>query len=202
MRLGKVELTPGFLLLAAWLNYVDDQGLLLPVLLSCTLHELGHLTVLHVLKISVKHIRITLVGAEICTAGRMSYLGELAASLAGPGVNLLLALVLCRFPDGKMLAGLNLVLACFNLLPAKGLDGGRALRCLLALWLGPDRGEDVSRTVSWLAAAFVCAVSLWTARMGGNVTLAITTGWLLCAGAREGEKEGIGACQGAWKKVK
>lgn len=197
-----MELTPGFLLLAAWLNYVDDQGLLLPVLMSCALHELGHLTALYFLNIPVNCIRVTAVGAEICTAGRMSYMGELAAALVGPGVNLMLAVTLCRFPEGKMLAGLNLVLACFNLLPVRGLDGGRAFRCLLALWLGPDQGDCVSRAVSWLAAVLACVVSLWLAWMGGNVTLAITTGWLLCAGTREGEKEGIRACQGVWKKVK
>ena len=42
MRLGRVEVTGGFLLLTAWLNYLDRQGVVPLALLACALHELGH----------------------------------------------------------------------------------------------------------------------------------------------------------------
>ena len=41
-----MEVSAGFLLLAAWLNYWDRQGVFPRVLLACTLHELGHLLAL------------------------------------------------------------------------------------------------------------------------------------------------------------
>ena len=48
-----MEVTGGFLLLAAWLNYLDRQGIVPLALLSCTLHELGHLLVLLLLGVRV-----------------------------------------------------------------------------------------------------------------------------------------------------
>ena len=41
MRLGRVEVTGGFLLLTAWLNYLDRQGVVPLALLVCALHELS-----------------------------------------------------------------------------------------------------------------------------------------------------------------
>ena len=84
----------------------------------------------------------------------LSYGQEAAAALAGPAVNLTLALALCRLPGGELWAGLNLVLACFNLLPVGRLDGGRVLRCLLSWLLGPE----------WACGCF----STWTGSRGGQ----------------------------------
>ena len=42
MGRGRITVTPGFLFLMAWCNYADQQGLLLPALAGCALHELGH----------------------------------------------------------------------------------------------------------------------------------------------------------------
>ena len=81
MRIGKVEITPGFLLLAAWLNYMDQQGLFWLGMVSCFLHECGHLVVLHILKNNVKRIHLTVFGAEICMSHGLSYRGELLAAL-------------------------------------------------------------------------------------------------------------------------
>lgn len=158
------------------------------ILLSCALHELGHLAVLGMLKVPVKQIRITAVGAEICVQGGMSYRGELLAVLAGPLVNFLLAAVFCRLPGGAMLAGMNFVLGCFNLLPVGSLDGGRALRCLLGLTVGQDRGEALSRWLSFAAAAALCAVGGCLLFLGGNPTLLLVAVWLFCAVSHNGVK--------------
>lgn len=69
----------------AWCNYADQQGLLLPALAGCALHELGHLAAIWGLGGSVRRLRLTAVGAEIQLERPMSYPGELAAALAGPG---------------------------------------------------------------------------------------------------------------------
>lgn len=209
MRFGRVEVTPGFLVLAAWLNYMDDQGILLPVLCSCGLHELGHLLLLRLMKNDVKQIRITAVGAEIQVRKSMSYLGEMAAALAGPGVNLALAGLLCRVPGGEMAAGLNLVLGCFNLLPVGQLDGGRAIKCLLSLLLGPELGEELWALSTRGVLLMIGAAGLWLAWAGGNLSLTLVGAWMLLTaggaeinGRRWRKKSGNRACQGYRKKVK
>ena len=54
MRLGRVEVTGGFLLLTAWLNYLDRQGVVPLALLACALHELGHWAALRALGARVR----------------------------------------------------------------------------------------------------------------------------------------------------
>ena len=111
MRLGRGEVTGGFLLLTAWLNYLDRQGVVPLALLVCALHELGHWAALRALGARVRRVRRTL-----------SYGGELLAALAGPGANLALALAFSPLTGGGLFAGLNLALACFNLLPVGQMD--------------------------------------------------------------------------------
>lgn len=175
----KVVITPGSLLLVAWLNYMDDSGILPGILLSCGLHELGHLAVLWKLRIPVKRIHITSVGAEICMGASMSYHDELAAALMGPLTNFVLAALFCHIPGGTALAGINLVLGCFNLLPVKSLDGGRVLRCVLALSVGRGPGEEVAKLLSAIAILLLWTLGWWLAFWGGNVTLLLVSFWMV-----------------------
>lgn len=163
----------------AWLNYMDDQGLLPGILFSCMLHELGHLTVLHGLGIPVKGIRVTTVGAEICMQGEITYHQELLAALAGPMVNFLIACVCCRISGGELLAGMNLALGGFNLIPVGALDGGRALNCLLELTIGRGRGEQITKLLSLVLICFLCATGGYLLVWGGNPTLLLVSLWLM-----------------------
>lgn len=173
-----MEVSPGFLLLAAFLNYLDGEGVFLWVLAGCLCHELGHLLVLRLLRIPVSRMRLTAVGAEICIAGELSYLKELLAALAGPGVNLLLAVCLSRIPGGVLPAGINLVLGMFNLVPVGRLDGGRVLGCLLSMAAGPETGEKVLWVISWMCAAGLCVAGCCLLRLGGNGTLFLVALWM------------------------
>ena len=47
IRLGRVEATGGFLLLVAWLNYIDPSCLVPMAMLACAVHELGHYAAYH-----------------------------------------------------------------------------------------------------------------------------------------------------------
>ena len=179
IRLGRVEITGGCFLLLAWLNYLDRDALLPMALAACAAHELGHLAAVRLLGGSVKQIRLTAVGAEIVLSEPLGYWQEGASALAGPGVNLLLALGCCGSGRWAAFAGLNLVLALFNLLPVGGLDGGRALYCTLALLAGPDWS---ARICGWLdrgGTAAVLALGLLTASLGGSLTLLAVSIWLL-----------------------
>lgn len=181
MRLGRVEATGGFFLLLAWLNYLDTQGLVPMAMTACALHELGHFLTLRRLGGRVRLIRLTAAGAEMVLSRPLGYWQEGLTALAGPGVNLLLALLFCAWPGGTVFAGLNLVLACFNMLPVGRLDGGRALYCTLALLAGPGWAGRVGRSMDLAGAALLLAGGVLSLGAGGNITLLLVALWLLAA---------------------
>jgi len=181
MTLGRISISPGFLLLISWLNYIDRQGVLWWGLLSCAAHEAGHLLILRHLKKHVKVIYITIFGATIVIDDNLSYGQELVSAIAGPAVNLVLATVMCRIPGGEWIAGLNFALGCFNLLPFGQLDGGRFLSCLVNLFTKSGAGERVVCAVSWLVGSMAAGVGIILWRAGGNLTLLLMAAWICCA---------------------
>ena len=182
MRIGRMEVTGGFFLLLAWLNYLDRQAIVPLAMAACMLHELGHYAVIRVMGGNIKQIRLTAIGAEMVLSRPMGYWQEGAAALAGPAANLLLARLLCRWEWGVLFAGLNLVLCFFNLLPAGRLDGGRALNCAIALLAGPDAADRAGEWLTLLVTGLLLAGSVLVLGRGGNVTLLFVAVWLAVMG--------------------
>lgn len=145
---GKVSVGWGFgaLILVAVLA---GAGPVLPmVLAAAAAHELGHLAALGAFGARVGRIRLTAFGAEISAdTRRLSYPREIFCTLAGPLVNLVLAVVLARLTGALTLAGANLLLGCFNLLPVPALDGGRALDLMVSWLWDPMTADAVCRRV-------------------------------------------------------
>ena len=169
----------GFLLLWAFLYYMDEEGLVPLAALACMCHELGHVLSVRLWGGRITAVRLSCVGAELRVSGRR--MGErlpwLTTALAGPAVNLLLALAVARLGwggvRGSVFAGLNLTLGCFNLLPVGGLDGGRALRALL-----PPRREGAAAALSACLALALWGAGLAMMLRTGNPTLFLTGAWL------------------------
>lgn len=142
MKRGRVEISPGFLLLWALFFFLDKEAIAPWALAACAIHELAHVAALYAAGGRVGAFRLTAAGAEL-TGERgkgLSYGGELLSVLAGPGANLFLAVVSARGgEEWYPFAGLNLCLGVFNLLPMPGLDGGRAVRLLLCMLTGEKR---------------------------------------------------------------
>lgn len=110
-------------------------------ILAAIIHELSHYTALRVLNIPVHRLEILGFGARMET-GEMSEKEELFCALAGPAGSFLL-LILARWVPRIALCGLFQGL--FNLLPVGNLDGGRAIRCAMALVSGKKpckQGKD------------------------------------------------------------
>lgn len=185
-------MSPGFLLLLAFLFYLDEDGLLFPAALAAVCHECGHALAVWLWGGRVRAVRLTCVGAEMALDG--ARLGEplpaLTCALAGPAVNFLLAALSARLAwelgEGAWLfAGLNLALGAFNLLPAEALDGGRALGALL-----PRRAwaERLRRGISALLALALSAGGLWLMAETANPTLFLTGAWLTLLTFGKGKK--------------
>lgn len=79
-----VQVTGGFWLLLLWFLFANGWQLLAAVLLAAAVHEGGHYLVLRLLGAEVIAVRISVFGAEMQVRGRLSYGGDLAATLAGP----------------------------------------------------------------------------------------------------------------------
>ena len=120
-----LSVTAGFFLLLGAFFLLDRWGILPPFVLAAALHEAGHLVVLLALGIPVRALELSAAGAVI-RAELPGDRREALALAAGPGVNLLLALLFRRLRP--LFALCNLCLGLANLLPLPGRDGGRLLR--------------------------------------------------------------------------
>jgi Zn-dependent protease/CBS domain-containing protein len=149
---------------------------LLVIFFCVFLHEMGHALTAKKFAIKTRDINLLPIGG----LARFENLPEdprqeLLVALAGPAVNLLIAagLYLILFSAGSdvetvdfrtinqsnflyMLFAANLLLALFNLVPAFPMDGGRALRALLAFKFNRVRATRVAAGIGQvLAIGFV-----------------------------------------------
>ena len=148
-----VSVTPGFVLAASLFYYFDYQGMFACTALSVAVHEAGHWLCLRLAGARVLSLRLELTGAVMYyETGRLSYAQELMAALAGPAAGLVFAGVSAAFAAKYLplytLAGVSAALSVFNLLPARGLDGGRAAYIALAYFFGDEAAQRVSEALN------------------------------------------------------
>lgn len=178
LRLGRVEITGGFLLLWSLLCYLDRDGVVLWAAVSMALHELGHIAALRLWGGRVALVRLSCVGVELRQAagGPARPLARAAVALAGPLTSVAAACAAAHWEGLYLLAGLSLGQGVFNLLPFPALDGGKVLEAL--------GGPRLSGAVAWAAGALLLAGGVYLLAAGGNPTLLLTTVWLLNAGKK------------------
>src|SRR6478736_1114976 len=152
------------------------------LLTSLALHELGHTVIAQRLGLTVSEISLLPIGgvARFADEPRKPQ-QELLIALAGPFVNLLIALITLlvldqyRVPLGandlvtvaepslltlaRALFWANATLALFKLLPALPMDGGRAFRALLSLSLGRLRATQVAAAVGQVIAIVLLSIA-------------------------------------------
>jgi len=163
------------------------------VLFFCVLlHEFGHSLMAQRLGINVTDITVLPIGgvARLQTLPERP-LDEVKIAVAGPLVNVALAPIFFALaflfgvdlsPVPSLLAAqqslggalfylgvINVALVVFNMIPAFPLDGGRVLRGLLAIPLGPVRATDISAGIGQFLAFVLFLVGL----LGGNIFLAL-----------------------------
>ncbi|MBK7857369.1 MAG: site-2 protease family protein [Archangiaceae bacterium] len=157
------------------------------LLFSCVLlHELGHSLVAKGYGIPVREITLWPFGGVAQLGAKpKTPKEELLISLAGPMVNVVLAVLflggglLWLGSDGlryalmdigkstptlrtlvALLLGSNVILALFNLIPALPMDGGRVLRALLSFKLGHSRATGIAATVARVLAVGMFAFAV------------------------------------------
>lgn len=176
------------LLVAAFANELADKGgargalfgaLLVIGLFGCVvLHELGHALVAQRFGVGVREIVLLPIGgvARLLSEPKKP-LHELLIALAGPGVNVVIAIGAYAGLQGGPIPHLdwpalqvqamaapsvrsvlvllfysNVVLAAFNMLPALPMDGGRVLRALLSFVFGQVRATNIAAGIAQVLA--------------------------------------------------
>jgi len=152
---------------------------LLGGLVSVLLHELGHAVVAARFGIRTVEIVMFPIGGLSRMERSLKPAAEIWVSLAGPMVNIMLAVGLFSYmisvheatpvsladliqPNGKSVLALllygNLLLAGFNLLPAFPMDGGRILRALLT-YVRPE--DEATRIAAWMGRMLAISMGLY-----------------------------------------
>jgi Zn-dependent protease/CBS domain-containing protein len=189
----RVHLTFALLLAAFASHLAEQQGtrgalwgvLLVLCLFGCVvLHELGHGLVAQRLGVTVREIVLLPIGgvARLLSEPKRP-LHELLIALAGPFVNVLLALAAFVALQGSPIPPLetvptealttpsvnavllillysNITLAAFNMLPALPMDGGRVLRAVLSFFFGQVRATNIAAGLAQLLAVALALFGL------------------------------------------
>jgi Zn-dependent protease/CBS domain-containing protein len=179
-----------FFLLLAYIAFIETgagRGALSRILFviaifGCVLlHELGHALTARLFKIRTRDIVLYPFGGIASLMGEGRPKEEFFIAVAGPLVNLVLALICAPFMNFNFLDSsadapsfatrlflANVTLALFNLIPALPMDGGRILRSLLAL-MGFRRATGIATRVSQV----LCIIMGIFALLSQNVILLV-----------------------------
>lgn len=163
----RVSLSPGFVLLAGLVFFLDQNGLVSALIPAAVIHELGHMAALLLLDAPPRTLRATASGLFLDYAGELTLRGRLTAALAGPLAGLAASLIWAKLgaalESRAMLsaAGISFLLSIFNLLPVMPLDGGRALLALLERFWGRSPGKRVLNILGLFLPAAALAAGLF-----------------------------------------
>lgn len=208
----RIHLT--FLLLLAWIGIAEysagggaaalDAVVFVVAVFACVLlHELGHAVAARRYGIATPDITLLPIGG----LARLSRLPEkpseeIVIAVAGPLVNVVIAAILIlafgaridmaafasiENPDPGFLArlaGVNIFLVLFNLIPAFPMDGGRVLRALLAFRLGRRRATAIAARIGQGIAFALGFIGLMSANA---ILVFIAIFVFLAAGAEAGQ---------------
>jgi len=184
---------------------------LLLLFLSVTLHEFGHILMARRFGVRTPDVTLLPIGGvarleRIPEQPRQEFL----IAMAGPAVNFVIAALLVLVMGGLPahvemsldnigadlplhLAYANLALAVFNLIPAFPMDGGRALRALLAARFGYTQG---TRSAALVGQVLAVVLGLYGFAIGHVILVVVALFVYLAAGSEADAARIRGVSQG------
>ena len=202
----------------AWAYVVAGVAAAVVFFLGLLAHEVSHAVVARRNGLAVEGITLWVFGGvarlrgEARTPGvdlRIAGVGPLVSLLIGVGFGAVAVVLAAADNTGLVfgtfawLAGINVVLAVFNVLPAAPLDGGRLLRAALWKW----RGDRTWAAISAARAGRVLGLlliffGLWQFLAGaaiGALWLALIGWFLIGAAAAEERQARLGGALGGMR---
>ncbi len=149
------------------------QALAFPVVVwgSVLLHEFGHAIVARLFGQEVLGIRLHGFGGATYHRGKLSPLGRVCISLAGPMAGFVASAPLWFVPVSEsspvvtalvgQLLWVNVGWGLINLFPALPLDGGQVVQGLLSFFMSPARARRAAGYLGAVAGLGVVGVSMW-----------------------------------------
>ncbi len=202
----EVKIHVTFLLLLAWFAWMDWQAgglaaagqgtvFILLLFLCVLLHEFGHAFAARMYGIRTPDITLLPIGG-VARLERMPEKPsqELVVAVAGPAVNVVIALFLFLAMAAKFsfsdltdadlsgdsmvtrLMTVNVMLIVFNAIPAFPMDGGRVLRALLAMRFSFLTATTVAARVGQVIAVLFFAASFYGSPMLGFIGVFVFMG--------------------------
>ena len=185
---------------------VDGVIFIIAIFACVVAHEFGHALMARQFGIRTPDITLLPIGGLARLERMPEKPGqEILVALAGPAVNLVIALVLILFLGAQVdvdaieeldnpalgfaarLAAVNLFLALFNLIPAFPMDGGRVLRAVLAIRLDRSKATRVAATIGQGLAFGFGFLGL----MAGNPMLVFIAIFIYLAAGVEAQTTGL-----------
>lgn len=185
--------------------------LLILLLFACvTLHELGHSVAAKYFDIPVREIILLPIGG-VAFLQRLpdKPMHELIIALAGPLVNVVIAALLLIITGASSVLGIldpnslvqmqgslpppslttllrwlfqaNIALVVFNMIPAFPLDGGRALRAILAMSMTQQRATTIASNIGQVLAIGLGLIGV----LGGNFLLVLVAVFIFFGAGQE-----------------
>lgn len=173
----KFSVHPLFILFGIYFAFRGKVFSFIVFTLTAVVHEIGHSLVAGSLGYELKRITLMPYGAVVRGEIKdMVYKDEVAISLAGPFVNLFVAIIFVCFwwlvpnsyPYTEICVLANLTIATVNLLPFYPLDGGRVLLAIISCYVKRKTAIKVCKIIGLggsavLAALFIYSVVIGTA---------------------------------------
>ena len=150
-------ISSGYCLALAVMILLLPPEWIMSAMIAALIHELCHY--LAILACSGKTAGVGLYSFSARMAlPEMGRGKELLCALAGPFGGLVLWFLAPWFPRLALCAAVQ---SLYNLMPVYPLDGGRALRCALHIFLPPSTAEFVEAFLAWLTIGVLLILSLY-----------------------------------------
>lgn len=175
IRLGKIKLEIDYFgaLIISLMLTVDRLGIMLPMLIACSLHEMGHIAAILLTKGKISSIKLCPWGIQISAPQTENERPNLTVALSGPTVNLLLWWIFKSI--NPQFALVQLICGGFNLLPCDGLDGGDAVHAAIQM-ISNEKCADFALIILSATVGLVCVL------FGGVIAFKIKNPSLFVAG--------------------